>query len=411
MIEVNVATIPDLRQRAQVDSEGEISLPYLGQLKAAGRPISELRAEIRRLLPGTAVRRQMADRVDPDIVVIEPEEITVQVAEYRPVYVSGDVSKPGELAFRLGMTARQVVALAGGYDLVRFRADRDPIMQVADLRREHETAGTEFGRAQAKVWRVEAELRAGTDFAAKQSEIDAMPLPRNVREHLFQNERDVLATNTSIYEREKRSLERQIKQSQEQAALISEQIDKTRQGVRLSMSELERVQGLYQRGLAPATRLAEERRLSLIAQTQSLQASERLGQLTREREELTRKLETLDDQRKADLTLELDNAKLQLERARISLLATEEKLTYAGLLRSQLTRGKGASPDLVIHRSDGGPTEAIKADEDTALQPGDTLEVTLRSNPEVTPPRALEARPVPGAAQSSKGTSVSPLHD
>ena len=350
MIEVNVATIPDLRQRAQVDSEGEISLPYLGQLKAAGRPISELRAEICRLLPGTAVRRQMADRVDPDIVVIEPEEITVQVAEYRPVYVSGDVSKPGELAFRLGMTARQVVALAGGYDLVRFRADRDPIMQVADLRREHETAGTEFGRAQAKVWRVEAELRAGTDFAAKQSEIDAMPLPRNVREHLFQNERDVLATNTSIYEREKRSLERQIKQSQEQAALISEQIDKTRQGVRLSMSELERVQGLYQRGLAPATRLAEERRLSLIAQTQSLQASERLGQLTREREELTRKLETLDDKRKADLTLELDNAKLQLERARISLLATEEKLTYAGLLRSQLTRGKGASPDLAIHQ-------------------------------------------------------------
>src|SRR4051794_38770612 len=87
VIEVNVVTIPDLRQRAQIDTEGEISLPYLGELQAAGRTISAVRAEIRRLLPGIAVRRQMADRVDPDIALIKPEEITVQIAQYRPIYV------------------------------------------------------------------------------------------------------------------------------------------------------------------------------------------------------------------------------------------------------------------------------------------------------------------------------------
>ena len=101
----------------------------------------------------------MADRID--IVVIDPEEITVDIAEYRPVYVSGDVSKPGELAFRLGMTVRQAVALAGGYDLLRFRADRDPIMQVADLRSEYETLWTEFGRAQVRIWRVRSGARLG----------------------------------------------------------------------------------------------------------------------------------------------------------------------------------------------------------------------------------------------------------
>ena len=66
---------------------------------------------------------------------------------------------------------------------------------------------------------------------------------------------------------------------------------------------------LFQRGLAPANRLAEERRLTLLAQTQSLQATERLGQVTREREELTRRLDTLEDQRKAKLTQELHDAK------------------------------------------------------------------------------------------------------
>jgi polysaccharide biosynthesis/export protein len=39
VIEVAVASVPELGQRARVDSEGEVSLAYLGQLKAAGRPI------------------------------------------------------------------------------------------------------------------------------------------------------------------------------------------------------------------------------------------------------------------------------------------------------------------------------------------------------------------------------------
>jgi polysaccharide export outer membrane protein len=334
----------------------------------------------------------VADRIG--VVVIDPEEISVDIAEYRPVYVSGDVSKPGELAYRLGMTVRQAVALAGGYDLLRFRADRDPIMQVADLRSEYETLWTEFGRAQVRIWRVRTELGLGSELTGKERELNDMPLPRSLREHLLQNERERLAANTSTFNREEASLTRQIKQSEEQSALVAEQIDKTRQGVRLALSELERVQDLFQRGLAPANRLAEERRLTLLQQTQSLQATERLGQVTREREELARKLDTVKEQRKATLTQELHDANMQLETARMRLLAAEEKLTYSGLLRSQLTRGKGASPDLIIHRITNGTDERITADEGTPLQPGDTVEVTLRTNPEIARPEALERRAI-----------------
>jgi polysaccharide export outer membrane protein len=391
VVEVGVASTPDLRQRARVNSEGEVSLAYLGQLKAVGRPISELRAEIRRLLPSAAIRRKVADRIG--IIVIDPEEITVDVAEYRPIYMSGDVSKPGELVYRLGMTARQAVALAGGYDLLRFRADRDPIMQVADLRSEYETLWTEFGRAQVRIWRVQTELGSGSELTGKERELNQMPLPRSLRDHLLQNERERLAANTSTFNREEASLTRQMKQIEEQSALVAEQIDKTRQGVRLALAELERVQDLFQRGLAPANRLAEERRLALLQQTQSLQATERLGQVTREREELARRLDMLKEQRKATLTQELHEANMQLETARVRLLAAEEKLTYSGLLRSQLTRGKG-TPDLIIHRITNGTDERITADEGTPLQPGDTVEVTLRTNPEIARPEAPERRAI-----------------
>ena len=54
------------------------------------------------------------------------------VAEYRPVYVNGDVSKPGEYPYRPTTTARQVVALAGGYDIMHIRMN-NPYLEVGRL--------------------------------------------------------------------------------------------------------------------------------------------------------------------------------------------------------------------------------------------------------------------------------------
>jgi polysaccharide biosynthesis/export protein len=67
----------------------------------------------------------------------------VTVAEYGPIYVDGDVSKPGEYPYRLPMTARQAMALSGGYDTMRMRV-RDPFLDLADLRSEYETLWIEL---------------------------------------------------------------------------------------------------------------------------------------------------------------------------------------------------------------------------------------------------------------------------
>src|SRR5215213_10756256 len=89
VIELSAAGVADLKQRSRIDSSGEISLPLIGQLKAAGRPISEVRSEVRQLLPTKSLRRKTPQGLD--IVVVDPEEITLEVAEYRPIYVNGDV--------------------------------------------------------------------------------------------------------------------------------------------------------------------------------------------------------------------------------------------------------------------------------------------------------------------------------
>jgi polysaccharide export outer membrane protein len=377
VIEFSAAGVSDLRQRSRIDSSGEISLPLIGQLKAAGRPISELRAEVRRVLPSKSLRRKTPQGLD--IVVVDPEEITLDIAEYRPVYVNGDVSKPGEQPYRLGMTVRQAVALSGGYDLLRFRADANPIMQSADLRSEYQTLWTEFAQAQAQLWRVQAELGNRPELAKGGEDLGELPVGPSVVAQILRYESEKLASNQAAYKKDESSLTRQIQQSDEQISLVQEQLETTRQGVQLAMTELQRVQSLFERGLTPTNRVAEERRLTLLTQTQNLQATERLGQVRKEREELVRRREKLADQRRTDLSREVQEANMRLAAARTRLQAVDEKLTYAGLLKSQLTRGKGASPELLVFRKTGAGRERITADEDTEMLPGDTVEVSLKS--------------------------------
>jgi len=98
VLEVAVAGVPELRQRAPVQMDGNISLPLIGMLPVAGLPLPEIRARIGAAL-ASKVFRQRTDGHEIAIV-IDADEVTTTVAEYRPVYVNGDVSKPGEYPYR-----------------------------------------------------------------------------------------------------------------------------------------------------------------------------------------------------------------------------------------------------------------------------------------------------------------------
>ena len=41
--------------------------------------------------------------------------VSVEVTEYRPVYILGEVSKPGQYPYQNGMTVLSAVAIAGGF--------------------------------------------------------------------------------------------------------------------------------------------------------------------------------------------------------------------------------------------------------------------------------------------------------
>ena len=118
--------------------------------------------------------------------------------------------------------------------------------------------------------------------------------------------------------------------------------------------------------------------LALFSATQALQTTAMLAQAEREREDLRRRLEQVDDQRRIDLLGELQDAEVKLQKTRAGLQAVSDKLLYSSMVRSQLVRGKGGRPAVTIYRDSNGNRQTLPADENVELMPGDVVEVTVQ---------------------------------
>jgi hypothetical protein len=84
-----------------VGARGTVSLPLIGEVKAEGLTTEELGPLISETLQKTIGLR-------------ERPSTSVEIARYRPIYVTGDVGAPGEFPYRPGLTVLKALALAGG---------------------------------------------------------------------------------------------------------------------------------------------------------------------------------------------------------------------------------------------------------------------------------------------------------
>lgn len=85
----------------RVNDEGMLALPLVGTVEASGLSAAGLAARIKQAL-------QQAKLLSAPSVVAE-------VIAYRPIFVLGEVSKPGQYAYQPGMTVVTAAAVAGGF--------------------------------------------------------------------------------------------------------------------------------------------------------------------------------------------------------------------------------------------------------------------------------------------------------
>ena len=102
-LEINVFQVPDLNRTVQVDNNGSISLPLIGEVRAAGKSVPALQNEITRLYGAKYLQ-------NPQVSVLMKQSAGQQVT------VDGSVKKPGIYPVAGNSSLLQVVAEAGGLE-------------------------------------------------------------------------------------------------------------------------------------------------------------------------------------------------------------------------------------------------------------------------------------------------------
>jgi len=119
-----------------VGDSGDVAVPLLGHVRAAGLTTGQLEAKLAEALIHAGMFKRPS--------------VTVEVTAYRPIFILGEVRKPGQYPYQAGMTVLTAVAIAGGftyravestYSIVRSidggtiegRARRQTLLQPGDV--------------------------------------------------------------------------------------------------------------------------------------------------------------------------------------------------------------------------------------------------------------------------------------
>jgi polysaccharide export outer membrane protein len=372
VLELTAVGLPDLRQKIVIGPDGLAFFPLLGPVQVADSTLQQVRSKVQATLPQKVYRRRSPDGRD-DTIVLSPDEINVVIAEYRPVYLNGDVGKPGEQPYRPGMTVHQAIAMAGGYEMMRFRMN-NPFLEAADFRHELTALQLDYARQTAYVQRLLAEIdeKASVEMDTAAGEPQA-PVVSSIQ----RAEAEQFRLRQGDTEKETAYLGAAIQSVKERTDKLVDQQSKERDGTAADLDEFGRVRDLMQRGTVPTTRVSDARRMALLSSTSLLQTGAMLGQAIRERQDLERRLQQLPDHKRMEQVRELETAQIDLAKLESRTHAVQQKLAYTGILRSQLAAGD--NPKLTIFRDNAGRRERIEAAESSLLEPGDLVEVAIRT--------------------------------
>lgn len=108
-VKITVFGEPELSGEFQLDGQGQISLPLIGAVRALGETTRSFENQVAGLYA--------------DGYLVSPQ-VSVEVLNFRPFFILGEVNNPGSYPYREGLTVLNAVALAGGFT---YRADEDDI--------------------------------------------------------------------------------------------------------------------------------------------------------------------------------------------------------------------------------------------------------------------------------------------
>ncbi len=105
-LNVTVDGVKDHSGEFDIAGNGQVSIPFVGKVKAAGLTLKEFEQTVKSRLK----------------VYIRDPQVRVSVLNYRPFYIQGEIKKGGQYDYVDGLDVRRAVAIAGGYTYRAIKA-------------------------------------------------------------------------------------------------------------------------------------------------------------------------------------------------------------------------------------------------------------------------------------------------
>ena len=354
---VSVAEDPRLgRDAAKVGADGLVQLPLLGGIEAAGSDVN-------------AIARRISEALKQRGMIRAPT-VLVEIAAYRPFYIGGAVANPGAIAFEPGLTVRHAIILAGGLGKTADSALTVP--EVVELRTKWRTTSLQIVEVESRIARLSAELarQPSADFSA----VDARLAATADAKSIVSLDTDMLSDRDTQWTLENAHLQDALAMVDFEIGVLDKQADLQAGEIELQGDQVAKSRQLREKGLIPLSQLQDlEREKSRLSRdmldTQAYPARARQAKASAQYD-----LESADAKRRIEVRRELRAALMDRSRINAEAEVVSAALADAGLSLSDAT----VEPVITLHRRQAAGDVTLDATLETAILPGDLIEVSVR---------------------------------
>ena len=350
---------PQLSGQFVVDGGGGILLPLAGGVSLSGLTLAEA--------------QQLIQERFADGVLVQPA-VSVRMTEYRPIFVTGNVRKPGSYRFMIGQSVKAAIAAAGG--------EGQPLEQSFN------GAVSDYITAEQHVRQLEADhsmlimRKARLEAQRDGSENFIMPMlvglnRRNVDFELaYSAESDTFSRLAEMYRSQIQALQSQRPRVQAEIDAVTNQLAKQNEHLAIVNGHLADLELLAGKRLLRKDVLVNQQIQKTLVEGQMSNLQAQVARLQQNMGDLDVRLSDVKANYVRQTLLELQETSQRLREVETSLGPARRLL----LVKAQGAGGDVDQAEYSIRVSrvrDGGMT-TVDATDETMLSPGDIVEIKLK---------------------------------
>lgn len=300
--------------------------------------------------------------------------VSVEVAEYKPIFVSGYVTKAGSFPWRPGYTVLHAETLSGG----PFRPTAMGAALPSDTERARAHRGaSDLANVEVMLARLNSERTDSKEIKrpAKLKEL----VPDVDADRLLAAQGTAMASRRAAYEAQVQGLDRARLLAQEEFQELRDEHSRLKEQVKSRGENLAKLETLKDKGYLRAERILDEQGRVADLEGRLSSSSVALARVKSLLGTFQRDIDVLRQERIAAIdteTIRLEREASQLEIEVQSATTSYRKLTGANAFNESQSKQSMVGYEIVRGGTAGAPV-AISANRFTLLEPGDVLVVNL----------------------------------